>query len=139
VRGPGARTRRRRRERSGRPGRCNRDRSDSALDIDGFDDFGVHAHLARDRGREYYWDAAGVYWGNDNWRTSAFATLIREGYTRQLLASQDVCFKMDLRTYGGYGYDHLLVDIVPALLRAGVSATDLDTVFTTNPANVLKH
>ncbi|MDX6242729.1 MAG: phosphotriesterase-related protein [Frankiales bacterium] len=90
-------------------------------------------------GREYYWDAAGVYWGNDNWRTSAFATLMREGYTSQLLASQDVCFKMDLRTYGGYGYDHLLVDVLPALLRAGVSPTDLQTVLTANPANVLKH
>jgi phosphotriesterase-related protein len=88
-------------------------------------------------GREYYWEAADVYWGNDAWRIASLATLIGEGYTDQLLVSQDVCFKMDLRTYGGYGYDHILVDVIPALRRAGVSQSSLESLMTMNPRDVL--
>lgn len=88
-------------------------------------------------GREYYWDAQDVYWGNDAWRIKSLAMLIDRGYLGQLLISQDVCFKMDLRSYGGYGYDHILVDVVPALLRAGVTTEDLDTILIDNPGKVL--
>jgi phosphotriesterase-related protein len=88
-------------------------------------------------GREYYWAAADVYWGNDAWRIHALAELIDRGYIGQLLVSQDVCFKMDLREYGGYGYDHILIDIVPDLLRSGIRAADLDTILVTNPGRVL--
>jgi phosphotriesterase-related protein len=88
-------------------------------------------------GREYYWDAEGVYWNNDKWRVDALAALLRDGRAAQLLVSQDVCFKMDLRAYGGYGYDHVLVDIVPALRRAGVTETDLTTILVDNPRAVL--
>jgi phosphotriesterase-related protein len=88
-------------------------------------------------GREYYWEAEDVYWGNDARRIESLAELIKRGYTRQLLVSQDVCFKMDLRNYGGYGYDHILVDVVPALLHAGVAADDLDTVLIHNPREIL--
>jgi phosphotriesterase-related protein len=88
-------------------------------------------------GREYYWDAEGVYWGNDDWRMRSLAELIALGYQRQLLVSQDVCFKMDLRMYGGYGYDHILKDVVPALLRSGVAEGDLDMILIQNPRQVL--
>jgi phosphotriesterase-related protein len=88
-------------------------------------------------GREYYWDAEAVYWNNDQWRVDALVALLRAGHGRQLLVSQDVCFKMDLRAYGGYGYDHVLVDIVPALRRAGVGETDLTTILVDNPRSVL--
>jgi phosphotriesterase-related protein len=88
-------------------------------------------------GREYYWDEEDVYWGNDAWRIESLARLVKRGYASQLLVSQDVCFKMDLRSYGGYGYDHILVDVVPALLRAGVSAEDLEAVLIHNPRQVL--
>jgi phosphotriesterase-related protein len=88
-------------------------------------------------GREYYWAAVDVYWGNDAWRLAAVTELLEHGYADQLLISQDVCFKMDLRAYGGYGYDHILVDLVPDLLRAGVPQSDLNTILITNPARVL--
>jgi phosphotriesterase-related protein len=44
---------------------------------------------------------------------------------------------MDLRTYGGYGYDHILRDIVPALRRGGVSDGDIQTILVDNPRRVL--
>jgi phosphotriesterase-related protein len=88
-------------------------------------------------GREYYWDAQNVYWNNDHWRVTTLAELVKRGYRRQLLISQDVALKMDLRTFGGYGYDHILVDIVPALLRNGLTREDIATLMVTNPATVL--
>lgn len=88
-------------------------------------------------GREYYWDAQNVYWGNDAWRVTSLAALTKRGYLDQLLVSQDVCFKMDLRGYGGYGYDHILVDVLPALRRVGVTAEDLDAILIHNPGKVL--
>jgi phosphotriesterase-related protein len=88
-------------------------------------------------GREYYVEPDGAHWEDDDWRVRSLAKLIALGYRRQLLVSQDVCFKMDLRTYGGYGYDHVLVDVVPALLRSGVEAADVDDVLIQNPRRVL--
>jgi phosphotriesterase-related protein len=88
-------------------------------------------------GREYYWDAQNVYWNNDHWRVRSLAELVKRGYVKQLLISQDVALKMDLRAYGGYGYDHILVDIVPALLRHALTREDVATLMVANPAAVL--
>jgi phosphotriesterase-related protein len=88
-------------------------------------------------GREYYWDSAEVYWNNDDWRVRALAALVDAGHVRQLLVSQDVALKMDLRTYGGYGYDHILRDIVPALRRAGLEQSDIETILIDNPRRAL--
>lgn len=88
-------------------------------------------------GREYYWDSAGVYWNNDHWRVKMLTELVRSGYMRQLLVSQDVALKMDLKSYGGYGYGHILVDIVPALLREGLSPADIETILIHNPRQAL--
>lgn len=88
-------------------------------------------------GREYYWDTAGVYWNNDDWRVRSIARLVDAGHVGQLLVSQDVAMKMDLRSYGGYGYDHVLRDIVPALRRVGVPQSDIDTILVDNPRRAL--
>lgn len=88
-------------------------------------------------GREYYWDSAGVYWNNDHWRVKMLAELVRRGHVRQLLVSQDVALKMDLKSYGGYGYAHILVDIVPALRREGLSDADIHTILVENPRRAL--
>ena len=50
--------------------------------------------------------------------------LLDEGYERQLLLSQDVCMKMQLRRYGGHGYSHILRHTVPSLRRRGVDRAD---------------
>jgi phosphotriesterase-related protein len=88
-------------------------------------------------GREYYWDSEDVYWNNDWWRVHTLAHLIRRGHVDQILLSQDVSMKIDLRAFGGYGYDHVLVDIVPAFWRAGVTDIELDKMLVRNPARAL--
>ena len=67
----------------------------------------------------------------------ALLRLLDAGYGRQLLLSQDICTKMQLRHYGGMGYDHILRTIVPRLRRRGVDETTLHEILVENPARLL--
>ena len=90
-------------------------------------------------GREHYTDewGAGFHWGHDSWRVEFARELIERGHGSQLLFSQDVCFKTDLRSYGGPGYGHVLRNIVPMLLASGVDQPDIDRILIENPARAL--
>jgi len=64
--------------------------------------------------------------------------LIRAGFLNQILVSQDVCFKIMLRRYGGFGYGHILRNIKPMLLRnIGLTKKELQTILQENPRNWL--
>ena len=73
-------------------------------------------------GREYYREEWGwnFVMGQDAWRVRYVKELVEAGFGDQLLFAQDVCFKTDLRAYGGWGYAHILNHIVPMLLDIGV-------------------
>jgi phosphotriesterase-related protein len=59
--------------------------------------------------------------------------LIDEGYVEQLLLSCDVCLKSSLCAYGGWGYEHILVHIVPMLKEVGVTDAQIDLMLKENP------
>ena len=83
----------------------------------------------------------GVYLGIDGWGTffrigdfnktvesySHFASvifdLIEKGYENNLVFSQDIYEKGQLVKNGGCGYAHIVRDVVPYLLKAGISGT----------------
>jgi len=90
-------------------------------------------------GREYYREewGYGLVMGQDIWRADFVKEIVDAGFGKQLLFSQDVCFKSDLRTYGGYGYGHILKNIVPMLEAKGVSPDAIRTILVTNPARAL--
>ena len=88
-------------------------------------------------GRESYLDEIGHHWARDTERVAGIAALVREGYGRQLLLSSDICLKTDLRAYGGLGYDHVLVSIVPELRRSGIDEQQINQLLVTNPARLL--
>jgi phosphotriesterase-related protein len=62
---------------------------------------------------------------------------LNAGYGAQLLISQDVCERLQLRAYGGFGYAHLLTTIVPRLRRHGVSEGTIDLLLRENSARLL--
>ena len=47
------------------------------------------------------------------------------------------CTRTQLHRYGGWGWDHLLCNIVPHLRHAGVSQQELDTIFIDTPERLL--
>ena len=70
-------------------------------------------------------------------KTKAVSRLVAEGYESQILLSHDCCFKIQLRTWGGYGYAHLLQNILPRFVLEGVPESVVLGMMTENPARVL--
>lgn len=66
-----------------------------------------------------------VHMPSDIDRMKATLRLIDAGHERQLVHSQDVCTKTQLRRFGGAGYDHLHRVVKPMLLEAGLSPTQV--------------
>jgi phosphotriesterase-related protein len=73
----------------------------------------------------------------DEERLTAVLRLLDAGYGERLLLSQDICERLQLRAYGGFGYAHLLTTIRPRLRRAGVDEDTLDLLLRRNPARLL--
>jgi phosphotriesterase-related protein len=90
-------------------------------------------------GAEYHLDTAGRRLATDEERIAGMLPLVDAGYTPQLFLSQDICERLQLRAYGGYGYAHLLTTIRPRLRRAGVDDATWDRLMRHNPAHLLAH
>jgi phosphotriesterase-related protein len=88
-------------------------------------------------GKEFYIDSADFIMDSDWDRVEALAELVNAGYEKRLLISHDFCFKMDLVAYGGWGYAHILNNIVPMMVRRGISRESIHTIMVTNPADLL--
>lgn len=74
---------------------------------------------------------------SDGQRMEQVITLIQAGHMQQLLLSHDICTKVRLAKFGGHGYHHLLVNIVPRLRLKGVDEATIHTLLVDNPRRVL--
>lgn len=97
-----------------------------------FDNFGKEYYVEAEARREGY----GCF-VSDVDRVRLLKKLIDKGYVGQLLLSCDVCLKTLLRTYGGWGYDHVLVNIVPMMKEVGITDEAIETMLIKNPADFL--
>jgi phosphotriesterase-related protein len=77
------------------------------------------------------------YGPSDLDRVKALCRLLERGYARQILLGCEVCMKSRLHRYGGWGYDHLLTNVVPAMRRLGIGTAQLDTMLRDNPSEYL--
>ena len=67
----------------------------------------------------------------------AIPKLIDAGYPDRILLSQDVCTKVQLKTYGGTGYSYLLETFLPHLRSRGVSEEHIQMMMVENPKRAL--
>jgi phosphotriesterase-related protein len=74
---------------------------------------------------------------SDRERAKAVASLIDSGAESQLLLSHDVCFKVELTRYGGFGYGHILRTFSNNLRDYGVGSTQIHRLLVENPARLL--
>jgi phosphotriesterase-related protein len=74
------------------------------------------------------------YFPRDTDRIKGVKALINHGYVRQILLSHDICAKMQLRRYGGWGYAHILEHIRPMMERIGITEEQFRTMTVDNPA-----
>lgn len=94
-------------------------------------------------GKEYYIDKryrgfAGGVFTRDIERVKAVKDLIGSGYLSNILISCDVCLKTLLHRYGGWGYDHVLSNIVPMMREEGVTDKQMNILLKENPKKFLK-
>jgi phosphotriesterase-related protein len=64
--------------------------------------------------------------------------LIDKGYLNQILMAQDFCFKCDLAAYGGYGYAHIIRNLMPFMKAKGLSTEQIHTLLVDNPRRLLE-
>ena len=70
---------------------------------------------------------------NDGGRMAHVLALIEAGHGDKVLLSHDIAYKTSLVKYGGYGYHHLLLNVVPRLRRKGVDEAGLRALLVDNP------
>jgi phosphotriesterase-related protein len=63
--------------------------------------------------------------------------LVAEGFVEQVLLSHDICFRSELKTFGGRGYDDIPSRFVPALREAGLSEQEIEQMTVRNPQRLL--
>ena len=97
-----------------------------------FDNFGKEYYIRREVRNPGY----GLF-VRDTQRVSFLKQLIDAGYLRQLLVSCDLCLKNLLHTYGGWGYDHVLTNVVPMMEDEGITPEQIHALLVENPADWL--
>lgn len=97
-----------------------------------FDNFGKQYYINREVRNSGY----GLF-VTDVQRVAFLKQLIDRGYINQVLLSCDLCLKMLLHTYGGWGYDHLLKNIVPMMEDEGITSEQIRRMLVTNPSDWL--
>ncbi len=88
-------------------------------------------------GSETYFDRSFAQEPRDTDRIECLLRLLEKGYGAQLTLAHDICTRTQFHRYGGWGWDHLLRNIVPRLHHAGVSQQELDTIFIDTPGRLL--
>ena len=71
---------------------------------------------------------------NDGGRMAHVLALIAAGHGDRILLSHDIAYKTSLVKYGGHGYHHLLVNVVPRLRAKGVDDAGIRRLLVENPA-----
>ncbi|WP_273124180.1 phosphotriesterase family protein [Bacillus weihaiensis] len=75
---------------------------------------------------------------SDEDNARAVLNLMEKGYEESLLLSHDVFLKICLKTYGGWGYSHILENFVPRLRNMGVSKAEIEKILKDNPRRVFE-
>jgi phosphotriesterase-related protein len=75
---------------------------------------------------------------SDIQKISDIMELIEKGYLHQILLAQDFCFKCCLATYGGYGYAHIIRNLIPFMKAKGMTEEQIHILLVDNPRRLLE-
>jgi len=97
------------------------------------------AYIAFDTfGHEFYRDNMVPFpFETDLGRVRAIKKLCDKGFEKQILISCDICHKTLLHTYGGWGYDHIITNIIPMMKDEGFDDKTIKLLTAKNPADFL--
>jgi len=95
----------------------------------GYDSFGI----------EWYFPGSDHQCRPDHEQAAAVIALIEGGLADRLLLSSDIFLKMQLRSFGGGGYGHVLDHVLPRLRRAGIGEDVVQKLMVDNPRALFAH
>jgi phosphotriesterase-related protein len=94
-----------------------------------FDTFGVEVLMLL--------DGYLVQFPHDLERVKALKQIADAGYLSNVLISHDIAHKHHLKRYGGYGYAHILRNVLPVFKAKGFTDEDVHTIMVENPKRAL--
>lgn len=94
-----------------------------------FDLFGIEV--------SYYQLNAGTDMPSDAQRLDKIKLLVNEKREDKILMSHDIHTKHRLTAYGGHGYEHILINVLPRMKTRGFSMDVVNTITVKNPAEWL--
>ncbi len=97
-----------------------------------FDNFGKEYYIRREVRNSGYGNFV-----HDTDRVRLLKKMIDDGYLKQILLSCDLCLKNLMHRYGGWGYDHVLTNIVPMMEDEGITNEQINVLLKENPADWL--
>jgi phosphotriesterase-related protein len=59
--------------------------------------------------------------------------LLKMGLLDRIQISQDICMKIMIKKYGGWGYDHILINIPPLFKLLDIGEKDFKQMTVDNP------
>jgi len=71
-------------------------------------------------------------------RVHVIRDMIAEGLLDHIVVSHDVAHKHRLASYGGHGYAHLPISIVPLMRRKGIKDEHIEQILVKNPARLMR-
>lgn len=74
---------------------------------------------------------------SDGQRLNRIVDMVGEGLQEKILVSHDIHTKHRLTSFGGHGYHHVHVNVLPRLLAKGLSQDVIDQIIVKNPAKWL--
>ncbi len=94
-----------------------------------YDTFGFESTLVRPDGF--------IQLPSDVQRIREVNRIVQDWGPSQVVVSHDLCYRMMLRSWGGWGWTHLFDTVAPRLEAAGVGADALRSILVENPARLL--
>ena len=70
---------------------------------------------------------------SDAQRIQEIRVLIEHGYVGRVVIAHDIHTRHRLVKYGGHGYGHILENIIPKMLKRGISQEDVKMILVNNP------
>ena len=88
-------------------------------------------------GREIYYEGRRKQHPSDTQRIDIVCRLLDMDLGDRIALAQDICLKHELSAFGGQGYAHVLSNIVPRMVQAGVPGSAIDAMLIGTPAAIL--
>ena len=74
---------------------------------------------------------------NDGRRLQLIRSLIDNGHLDQVVISHDICSRTRLTSFGGHGYGHIFVNVLPLMRARGFTEEEIDAILVQNPRRLL--